>query len=313
MSKDVDWDLCRSFLAVVREGSLSGAARALALTQPTVGRHIETLETRLGVVLFTRWQHGLNPTETALDLVPHVEAMRTAAEALVRAASGQAKDERGTVRLTASEVVGAEVLPPILASFRSEHPGIVIELVLSNRNEDLLKREADIAVRMVRPQQSGLVARLIGQTPVSLYAHRTYADRHALPRTLAELMQHPIIGYDGIAWPTNIAKIGDVAITRDIFSLRTDSDLAQLAALRAGYGIGGCQDALARQDRDLIAVMPDMIRFDLPMWLVMHEDLRSSRRVRLLYDFLAGGLATYLRPAASGPRSGTMSGTSPSE
>jgi DNA-binding transcriptional LysR family regulator len=308
-TKDVDWDLCRSFLAVVREGSLSGAARALALTQPTVGRHIETFEARLGVVLFTRWQHGLNPTDVALDLVPHVEAMRTAADALVRAASGQAKDERGTVRLTASEVVGAEVLPPILASFRSEHPGIVIELVLSNRNEDLLKREADIAVRMVRPQQSGLVARLIGQTPVSLYAHRTYAERHPLPHTLADLMQHPIIGYDGIAWPTNIAKIGGVAITRDIFSLRSDSDLAQLAALRAGYGIGGCQDALARQDRDLIAVMPDVIRFELPMWLVMHEDLRSSRRVRLLYDCLGVGLAAYLRPAAVSHGSGT----SPSE
>src|SRR5262245_45064510 len=137
--RDLDWDLCRSFLAVVREGSLSGAARALALTQPTVGRHIEMLEAKLGVALFTRWQHGLNPTELALDLVPHLEAMGTAADALVRAASGQAEEARGTVRVTASEVVGAEVLPPMLAEFREQNPGIVLELVLSNRTEDLLR------------------------------------------------------------------------------------------------------------------------------------------------------------------------------
>jgi DNA-binding transcriptional LysR family regulator len=292
--RDVDWDLCRSFLAVVREGSLSSAARALALTQPTVGRHIESLEAKLGAVLFTRSQHGLNPTEIALDLVPHVEAMGNAADALIRAASGPAEGSRGTVRLTASEVVGAEVLPPMLARFRAQHPGIVIELKLSNRTEDLLLREADIAVRMLRPEQIGLVARLIGQTIVSLYAHRCYAERHALPRTLEELVQHPLIGYDTAISAPSITKIDTIAITRDLFSLRTDSDLAQLAALRAGYGIGGCQDALARRNPDLLPVMHDTIRFELPMWLVMHKDLRASRRVRLLYDFLAGSLAKYL-------------------
>jgi DNA-binding transcriptional LysR family regulator len=297
--RDLDWDLCRSFLAVVREGSLSGAARALALTQPTVGRHIEMLEAKLGVALFTRWQHGLNPTELALDLVPHLDAMGTAADALVRAASGQAEEARGTVRLTASEVVGAEVLPPLLAEFREQNPGIVLELVLSNRTEDLLRRDADVAVRMVRPEQIGLVARLIGQVSISLYAHRSYAQRHALPRTPEELVQHPVIGYDALPWTPSIAKIRDIPITRDIFALRTDSDLAQLAALRAGYGIGGCQDALARRDPDLLSVMADQIRFEIPMWLVMHEDLRSSRRVRLLYNFLGRALTDYVRGSRS--------------
>ena len=292
--RDVDWDLCRSFLAVVREGSLSGAARALALTQPTVGRHIESLEAKLGVVLFTRSQHGLNPTDIALDLVPHAEAMGSAADALIRAASGPAEGSGGTVRLTASELVGAEVLPPMLARFREQHPGIVIELKLSDRTEDLLLREADIAVRMLRPEQIGLVARLIGQAAISLYAHRSYAERHGLPRTLEELTQHPLIGYDTAISSPSITKIDTIAITRDLFSLRTDSDLAQLAALRAGYGIGGCQDALARQNPDLLPVMHDSIQFELPMWLVMHEDLRASRRVRLLYDFLAVSLAKYL-------------------
>jgi len=198
------------------------------------------------------------------------------------------------VRLTASELVGAEVLPPILARFHERHPGVVIELNLSNRTEDLLLREADIAVRMVRPEEIGLVARLVGQTTISLYAHRYYAARHSLPRTLEELLQHPLIGYDTAISAPNITKVDTIVITRDLFSLRTDSDLAQLAALRAGYGIGGCQDALARQNPDLLPVMHDTIRFELPMWLVMHKDLRASRRVRLLYDFLADSLAKYL-------------------
>ena len=289
----IDWDLCRSFLAVVREGSLSGAGRALGLTQPTIGRHIEILESELGVALFTRWQHGLNPTELALDLVPHVEAMEMASAALVRTASGKADETRGTVRLTASDVVGAEVLPPILATFRDRNPGIVIELVLSNRTEDLLQREADIAVRMVRPEQTGLVARRIGQVPISLYAHRRYASRYGIPQGLEELARHALIGYDTVALPPAL-KIKGAAITREMFSLRSDSDLAQLAALRAGYGIGGCQDPLARTNVDLVPVMQDTIRFELPMWLVMHEDLRSSRRVRMLYDHLAESLLAYL-------------------
>lgn len=290
----VDWDLCRSFLAVVREGSLSGAARVLGLTQPTVGRHIESLEAALGVKLFTRWQHGLNPTALALDLVPHVEVMAAATAALVRTASGEAADERGSVRVTASEVVGAEVLPPMLTSFRDRHPGIVIELALSDRTENLLQREADIAVRMVRPEQTGLVARRIGQTPISLYAHRAYAARHGLPTTVEELARHAIIGYDTAPSVPSVAAIRNVVVTRDLFSLRSDSDLAQLAALRAGYGISGCQDALARRDPDLLPVLQDVIRFELPVWLVMHEDLRSTRRVRLLYDHLATSLAAFL-------------------
>jgi DNA-binding transcriptional LysR family regulator len=144
-----------------------------------------------------------------------------------------------------------------------------------------------------------LVARLIGHTSISLYAHRSYAEGHPLPRTIEELLQHPFIGYDSLPWAQSIAMIKDIPITRDIFTLRTDSDLAQLAALRAGYGIGGCQDALARANPDLLPVLQDNVQFDLPMWLVMHEDLRSSRRVRLLYDFLGHALTAYLRGSRS--------------
>jgi len=147
---DIDWELCRSFLAVFREGNLSRAARALRLTQPTLGRHIDEIERVLGVVLFTRSPQGLTPTDAAFDLRPHAQAMAAAAEALVRAASGSSKEARGTVRITVPEWIGVEVLPPSLAGFHARYPGIIFELALTNRTEDLLRREADIGVRMVR-------------------------------------------------------------------------------------------------------------------------------------------------------------------
>src|SRR5579859_4753296 len=158
MSTAPGWELYRSFLAVVREKSLSAAARSLSLTQPTLGRHVDALEEALGMPLFTRSQAGLIATDGALRLVPHAEAMASAAAALVRAASGEADEARGAVRITASEMVGTEVLPPMLAAFREQHPRIAVELVVSNRAQDLLRRDADIAVRMVKPTQGALLA-----------------------------------------------------------------------------------------------------------------------------------------------------------
>ncbi|HEX4113527.1 MAG TPA: LysR family transcriptional regulator [Stellaceae bacterium] len=290
-----NWDLARAFLAVIRAGSLSGAARALGLTQPTIGRQIENFETRLGVPLFTRSRHGVKPTQAALDLIPHVEIMAAAMAALKRAASGEASAPRGTVRLTASELMGAAVLPPMLTRFHAAHPGIAIELVLSNRIEDLLRHEADIAVRMVRPDQAALVARHIGPVPIALYAHRDYIARHGLPRSLEALTGHTLIGFDASPWGAAFLATQSGPVTRDRFNLRTDSDLAQLAALRAGYGIGACQEALGRRDPNLVPVMHDSFRPMLDCWLVMHEDLRTSRRVRLLFDHLGVELNAYLQ------------------
>ncbi len=291
--REPGWELYRSFLAVIRDGSLSAAARRLGLTQPTVGRHVESLAQALGAALFTRSPAGLQPTPAALDLVPHAETMAAAAAALQRAASGEAREERGTVRLTASEIMGAEVLPPMLARFRARHPGIVLELVLTNRTEDLLRREADLALRMTRPRQAALVARRVGQVGIGLYAHRRYAEAQGLPRTVEELMRHALIGFDrdDTAW----RSLGETALSvaRAQFAFRSDSDLAQLAALRAGLGIGGCQQPIARRDHDLVPVLPRAIRFGLEMWLALHEDLRASRRVRLLFDHLAEELSRY--------------------
>ncbi len=240
MTEELDWQLCRSFLAVLDEGSLSGAARSLGLTQPTLGRHIETLERALATPLFVRSPQGLMPTEAALEIRPHAEAMRSAALSLRRAASGAAGGARGTVRLTASEVVGAEVLPPLLARLRERHPGLVLELALTNRTEDLLRRDADIAIRMVRPEQSALVSRRVGATILGLHAHRDYLARHGTPSTLEALGEHTVIGFDRETPSIRTLRALGLKLSRGDFAFRTDNDLAQLALIRAGAGIGVC-------------------------------------------------------------------------
>jgi DNA-binding transcriptional LysR family regulator len=293
--RPLQWDELRTFVEVARDGSLSAAARRLGLTQPTVGRHIDALEAALGLALFTRSPRGLTPTPGALALVPHVEAMAAAAASLARTASGEAASERGAVRVTASDVIGCEVLPPIFAAFRAEHPGIAVELALTNRTEDLARRDADIAVRMVRPTQSGLLARRIGVSRIALYAHRRYLARFGEPRSLADLSSHCLIGFDRD--DRSFRGGGDVAqrLTREDFGFRCDADLAQLAALRAGVGVGGCQENIARRTPELVAVLPNAIQYALEIWLVMHEDLKATRRVRLLFDRLAVGLTDYVK------------------
>lgn len=286
------WELFRSFLAVVREHSLSGAARALSLTQPTIGRHIDALEEVLGVPLFTRSQSGLRATSVALSLVPHAETMASAAHALLRSASGEAAEERGVVRVTASETIGSEVLPAALAAFREQHPRIDIELVLSNRNEDLLRREADVAVRMVKPTQAALTARKLGVLRLGLHAHPRYLHAHGTPRSLEELREHPLIGFDRNPSVRRLPR-SPLPLTRELFAFRCDSDIGQYAALRAGFGIGVCQVALARRD-GLIPVLPGALAFELGVWVVMHKGLKSSRRVRLLFEHLAAQLTAYI-------------------
>jgi DNA-binding transcriptional LysR family regulator len=294
MKRAPDWDLYQSLHAVLRAGSLSGAARMLSLSQPTVGRHIEQLEGILGLPLFTRSPQGLKPTEFGRTLAPSLEAMASAAQTALREASGEADTVSGVIRLTASEVIGAEVLPALLADFREEHPGVVIELVLSNRAEDLLHREADIAVRMMRPTQGGLLARRLGVVQGGVYAHRRYLQQHGEPRDL-DASGHAIIGYDRDDASARAVGEAYPFLSRDIFAFRSDSDLAQLAAIRGGFGLGGIQHGIARRDPNLVHVLDQVFQFELETWVVMHEDLKASRRMRLMFDHLVAGLGDYIK------------------
>jgi DNA-binding transcriptional LysR family regulator len=288
------WELFRSFLAALHAGSLSGAARALKLTQPTIGRHIDELQNALGTVLFTRSQHGLQPTEAAIELAPHAQAMAASAGALMRAASVSLREIGGTVRLSASEVIGVEVLPPMLASLREQHPRLAFELVVSDEITDLLRRDVDLAVRNVRPTQTGLVAKEIGTVTLGLHAHRRYLEAHGFPRTPEQLSDHALIGYDQESPAVRSLRASGMRFTRAMFALRTDSNLAQLAAIRAGYGIGICQVPLARRDADLVQLLPKQFAYCLEIWLVMHENLRRNPRMRAVFDHLDGQLSLYI-------------------
>ncbi|MEJ6816097.1 LysR family transcriptional regulator [Pseudomonas sp. LF-5] len=294
MDNNISWELYRSYLSVLQEGSLSGAARALGVAQPTVGRHIDTLEQQLGVSLFTRSQQGLLATEAAQALKPFAQSMQANAAALLRAAEAQGSGVRGTVRISASEVVGAEVLPPVIAGLQGQYPELNVELVLTNRVQDLLHREADIAVRMVAPEQGSLIARRIGDIELGLHAHRRYLDARGTPQTLEQLTEHALIGFDQETPFLRSARHWLPQWRREHFTLRTDSDLAHLAMIRAGVGIGVCQVRVAQRDPALVRVLAHPFKPRLTSWLTMHEDLRNSPRCKVTFEALLSGLEQYV-------------------
>ncbi|WFR99643.1 LysR family transcriptional regulator [Rhizobium tumorigenes] len=287
------WDLYRSFLAVLQHGSLSAAARELGLTQPTIGRHIDTLEQTIGAELFTRSQLGLLPTDAAADLRPYAEALQSTAAALLRSASARRDRVSGTVRISASEVIGVEVLPPILADLQEAHPDLTIELSASDTVEDLLHRQADIAVRMAEPSQAALVVRRIGDIPIAFFAHRHYLERHGVPTTLEELAGHRLIGFDRqSAYIRSMIRRYPI-LDPQRFSFKADSTLAQIAAIRAGVGIGLCQSPLGNANPDLVRLLPE-VSLPLGTWVAMHENLKGSPRCRVTFDALVAGLLAYV-------------------
>jgi len=295
----LSWDLYRSLLAVITEGSLSAAARSLGLTQPTVGRHIELLELAFGTPLFLRSQRGLTPTDTALAMRSHAALMAATSTSLARIAaggseSGQESDIKGPVRLSASEVISIEVLPQILAPLQERFAGLEIELSASDTVEDLLQREVDIAVRMVAPTQLALLSQRIGAIGIGFFAHASYLERHGTPENLSDLAQHRLIGFD-----RHLAYVRAVLKSRPElealhFGFRTDSNLAQFAAIRAGLGIGLCQEGLGRRHAELVEVLPGSLDIALDTYVVMHEDLKLSRRYRTVFDAVVAGLKAYI-------------------
>lgn len=294
MTTNLSWDLYRTFLSVLTEGSLSGAARTLGITQPTAGRHVAALEAALGQTLFTRSQTGLLPTDAAESLRAHALAMQHTALAFERAAASHGDGVNGVVRISASEVVGVEVLPPMLNALRRAHPQLILELVPTNRIQDLLHREVDIAVRMAPPQQDALIARRVGSVDIGLHARDDYLARYGTPSSLTDLAHHALIGFDQMTPFIREATRNAPIWKREAFAFRADSDLAQLAMIRAGYGIGGCQVPLARRDARLVRVLPNAFRFKLPAWVTMHEDLRQSARCKAVFDALVAGLSAYM-------------------
>jgi DNA-binding transcriptional LysR family regulator len=288
-----DWNLIRSFLAVAREGSLSAAARALAATQPTIGRHINELEASLDIILFHRGRSGFLLTERGAALYERAEPMTDSAVAFSRLAEGSVKKMAGTVRITASEIVSAYVLPAILADLGREEPEIEIEIFASNQIGSLLARDADIAVRMVRPVQNDLVIRHVADLPLAACASSEYLDRHGRPQAPLDLIGHRLIGWDrSDEIIAGFAQFG-VTIDRHAFCLRTDNQIVLWEAVKAGLGVGFAQASLVAREPGVEQVLPGLPLPLLPMWLAIHEDLRMSARIRRVLDFLHPALKRY--------------------
>jgi DNA-binding transcriptional LysR family regulator len=289
-----DWMSVRSFLGVAEHGSYSAAARALGISQPTIGRHIGQLQAQLGVTLFGRVRGGYVLTSAGADLIAHARAMQLAAATLTLAAEGKAEEVAGTVRITASEIMATYVLPPIMVAFRQAEPSIQIELTATNSTENLLLREADIAVRMVRPDQPDLIARKLGEIEIGLFAAPTYFQKFARPKTPEHLRQHCLLGFDrSDMLIKGMAALG-FSTQRETFCFRTDNQVAYFEALKAGMGIGVAQVALAHAS-GLCRVLPQTPIPALPVWLASHRELRTSARVRRVFDFLAENLLRALK------------------
>ncbi|MDD5325237.1 MAG: LysR family transcriptional regulator [Polaromonas sp.] len=287
MNNNFDWRLVRSFLAALEQGSLLGAARVLKASQPTVGRHVAELEAQLGVVLFERTGRGLMPTPMALRLAASARAMESGADQLARSVSGAEAGISGTVRITASQPVACYLLPPILAQMRQALPEVQVELVASNAVSNLLRREADIALRMVQPDQTSLVAKRIGKVTISAYAHRDYLRRRGMPRQMADLPGHELVGSDrDETMLRGFASFG-FPVAREAFAFRSDDLIACWEAVRAGLGVGFLADYLARSDSQLVPLLPMIKIAPLPIWLTVHREIRTSRRIRAVYDFLS--------------------------
>jgi len=282
-----NWNLVPAFLAAHEHGSLLAAARALGSSQPTVGRHISELEAQLGTVLFERTGRGLAPTPAGLRLAEAARAMESGALALLSSVGASRSTLEGTVRISASQPVACVLLPPLLAQMRQTLPGIQVELVASNAVSNLLRREADIALRMVRPVQASLVARRIGQVGLSACAHRDYLARRGTPAEPADLLQHDLVGNDQVMdIQRGFAALGH-DVPRERLVLRTDDLMAYWSAVRAGLGIGFVADYLLRTDPAVQRVLPQLRIPPLPIWLTVHREIRSSARIRAVYDFLA--------------------------
>jgi len=291
-----DWALVRSFLAVLDAGSLMGAARKLHVHQPTLSRHVAELERQIGAPLFERTGRGVTPTATALAIADAARQMASGADALARTVTGRRSEAGGSVRITTSMVAATWLLPPVLAALQREHPDIQIDLIASNQLTNLLRREADIAVRMVRPAQATLVARKLGEVGLGAYAHASYLARAGTPRLPSELAAHTLVGFDADdSILRGFARLG-TPLAREHFAMRTDDQVAYVHVVVAGAGIGFLAHYVAQACPGLRRVLPALAIPPLPCWLAVHREIRASRVVRRVYDFLAQAIPPLLEP-----------------
>ena len=288
---NLDWNQLKAFLETAETGSLSAAARKLGLTQPTLSRQVAAIEQRMGVTLFERVGKAMALTPTGIDLLEHARAMGAAAEALGFAATGRSEAVGGVVSVTATDMVAAHLLPPLVRQLREQEPGIVIEVVPSNALSDLLRREADIAVRHVKPEQPELIGRLIREVRANFYASEDWVKTHGHPRDAADAADLPFVGSDRSGQFLHYLRQHGLPLSESNFSCYADHNVAHWALVRQGMGIGTMMEEIARATPGIVRVLDNVPPVYFPIWLVSHRELRTSRRIRVVFEALAQGLS----------------------
>ncbi|MDX1782050.1 MAG: LysR family transcriptional regulator, partial [Thalassovita sp.] len=285
------WNHVRAFLSTAEEGSLSAAARKLNLTQPTLGRQVSALEDELGLMLFERVGRTLVLTSAGTELLDHVRAMGEAADRVALVATGQSHSIEGLIRLTASDVYSAFVLPQALMQLRREAPRLSIDIVASNDIRDLMRREADIAIRNVRPEQPDLIARLVQEASAHFYASTDYLNRRGRPQSPADLADHDFIHFGDAERMRELLSPLGLPLSVDNFRIGSNSGLVGWELTRQGFGISAMADEVAQQTPGVEKVLPEMDPITFPVWLATHRELHTSRRIRLVFDLLADHLS----------------------
>lgn len=289
--KAIDWNHIRAFHATAAAGSLSAAARQLGLTQPTLSRQVLALEADLGVTLFERQGRKLVLTQTGVDLLEHIRRMGDAAESVALAASGRVQEISGRVCISATDTFSAYILPEIVERIRSEAPQVTIVIVASNGLSNLHQREADIAIRHVPPDRPGLIGQHIRDTEACFYASEDWIARNGLPKGPADLAKVGLIGFDDTARFSGYLREAGIPIEADDFRLVSDSAVAVWEMVKRGMGVAAMLREVAARTPGVRNLLPEMPPIPVPIWLVTHQELQSSPRIRLVQRILAEELA----------------------
>ncbi|MEO0370788.1 MAG: LysR family transcriptional regulator [Pseudomonadota bacterium] len=282
-----DWNQVRAFLATAEEGSFSGAARALKTTQPTIGRQIDGLEKALDVMLFQRSVRGPVLTDVGRELLTHVRLMGETATLISTIAAGQSQEVTGEVALSATDLASATILPSLLHGLREVAPALHLRIVSSNDITNLLQRDADIAIRHVRPKEGDLIARHIGDFGANLYAATTYLEKAGRPKTLRDLADHTFVGSPDNEQLISILRDKGIPIRSENFAISSENGVVLWELLKAGYGMTFMPEHLGETAHGVERVIPDLPSLEFPIWLVTHRELKTSHRIRVVFDLLA--------------------------
>lgn len=288
---EFDWNQTRGFLTTAETGSLSAAARKLGLTQPTLSRQVAALEEELGVTLFERVGKRLELTETGLELLEHAKKMGAAADSIALSATGRSETVDGLVSISASDGIAVHIAPPILERLRKEAPQIQIEIIASNELSDLRRREADIAIRHVRPEEPELIAKLVREATASFYASKDWVARNGLPQSPEDAVGMDFIGFDrNQRYQEHLVGLG-LPVADINFPLMSENSTVVWEMVKRGLGVSVVMDDIARLDPDMVPILQDLPSISFPIWLVTHRELHTSRRIRIVFDILAEELA----------------------